>query len=100
MEPTHMQTDTETIGDTAQLLQLTQENNQILKRLLRAQLIQGWIRGIYIFIMIAFVYGGYVVLKPMLNGLMDTYKNILSPGGSITESVGQNELQELLKSVQ
>jgi hypothetical protein len=50
--------------------------------------------------MIAFVYGGYVVLKPMLSGLIDTYQNILNPGGSITETVGQNQLQELLKSVQ
>jgi hypothetical protein len=83
-----------------QILELTQENNLVLKRLLRAQLIQSWIRGIYIFIMIAFVYGGYVVLKPMLSGLIDTYQNILNPGGSITETVGQNQLQELLKSVQ
>ncbi len=83
-----------------EILELTRENNLVLKRLLRAQLIQSWIRGIYIFIMLAFVYGGYVVLKPMLGGLLDTYKTILNPGSSITETVGENQLQELLKTVQ
>ncbi len=80
-----------------QILELTQENNLVLKKLLRAQIIQGWIRVIYIFIMIAFVYGGYVLLKPMLTSLLDTYKNILKPAET---QVSENQLQELLRSVQ
>lgn len=80
-----------------EILAIDQENNTILKKLLRAQIIQNWMRAGYIFIMIAFVYGGYVFLKPMLSSLIGTYQNVFHISTQIQESAGVNSSVDIEK---
>lgn len=91
-----------------EILAIDQENNALLKKLLRAQVIQNWMKGAYIFIMIAFVWGGYVFLKPMLSNLIATYQNMFNMASQIqntavvdtTEtSVNMEKFNEILKTL-
>ncbi len=88
-----------------EILAIDQENNTILKKLLRAQNIQNWMRAGYLFIMIAFVWGGYVFLKPMLSGLIGTYQNMfnvsaqIQDGAQVDTSVNMEKFNEILKTL-
>ncbi len=64
--------------DVTKLLTLTTENNVILKKMRRTQKIQAWIRGVYLFVLIGFFYGGYLLIKPFLESAFTTYTNFFS----------------------
>jgi hypothetical protein len=89
--------------DLKKLLTLTEENNQILKKMRRHTQIQSYVRYIYIAIMILFAYGGYVILKPMLgtlNGAIGQYQSLMNIGISGEENINlkQEDVLDMLKT--
>ncbi len=64
--------------DVSKLLKLSEENNILLKKIRRGQLIQTWIRATYFILLLAFAYGGYLFIKPYLQGALTTYTNFFS----------------------
>ncbi len=77
------------------LLKLTEENNTLLKKMRRNQLIQSYIRIGYIVILLLSVYGGYIFLKPMYQNMFGLY-NTINQTTPITSSISNEGVSRLL----
>ena len=58
-----------------ELLDLTKENNKILRRLHRAQKLSTLFRIAYFILIIGVSYGAFVYLKPYMESLMGAYSD-------------------------
>lgn len=77
------------------LLRLTEENNTLLKKMRRNQLIQSYIRIGYIVILLLSVYGGYIFLKPFYQNIFQIY-NTINPNTTLGATVSQEGLSQIL----
>ncbi len=58
------------------ILELTEENNQIIKKMHRSQKIQNIFRNIYWVIILATAFGAYYFLQKYFNNIFSDYQNI------------------------
>jgi hypothetical protein len=71
--------------DVTRLLKLSEENNTLLKKMRKGQIIQIWIRGVYLFLLLAFFYGGYLFVKTYLQDTFTSYAELLSVESAAVE---------------
>lgn len=81
------------------LLQLTEENNTLLKKMRKNQLIQSYIRIGYIVILIMSVYGGYLFLKPVYQSIFGIYDTI-SQTTPISSDISKQGITQILHLLQ
>lgn len=81
------------------LLQLTEENNTLLKKMRKNQLIQNYIRIGYVVILILSVYSGYLFLKPVYQSIFGIYDTInqTTPLGTEISKEGIAQILQLLQ---
>lgn len=84
------------------VLEVTEQNNKMLKLLYRASVMGRIIKTIYWFVIIALTVGSYYVLQPYLDLLKTSYSNLTEQAGNISEtlqSVGklQKDAEDMLR---
>lgn len=80
-----------------QLLKVTEENNQLLKKMRKNQVIQSWVRTGYWIIILGISYGGYIALKPTFSNLLDTYSKVMPAQNNLINTLDQDTIDKLLK---
>ncbi len=80
-----------------QLLKVTEENNHLLKKMHKNQVIQSWVRMGYWIIILGISYGGYLALKPTFSSLLDTYSKVMPAQSGLINTLDQETINSLLK---
>jgi len=80
---------------------LTEENNQILRGLRRANRLNGAFKIIYWILIIAISYGAYVYIQPYVDQLMKAYASVTDTANKISD-VGNKipDVEKLINSLQ
>ena len=81
------------------ILELTEENNEILKRMRKAQKIQNIFRTIYWIILIGAALGAYYFLQPAISSVMTDYKTIKSGLDSFSNGTSTNFFDQIKNTI-
>lgn len=81
------------------ILELTEENNEILKRMRRSQKIQNIFRTIYWIILIGAALGAYYFLQPAISGVMTDYKTIKSGLDSFSNGTSTSFFDQIKNAI-
>ena len=66
-----------------ELLELTRENNAMLKKIRRSGILSNVMRAIYWLLLLGVGFGAYYYLQPYLDELFSTYKTLIQASGVI-----------------
>lgn len=95
--------------DIIELLELTRENNAILKKIRRNQIASHWLKTIYWIIIIIALFIAYNFLEPYISSLtinlnniqksINTFSSLTQKDNKNTNGIDLSKIQQVLKSI-
>lgn len=94
-------------NDFERLLKLTEDNNKILRKMRRDQIVARWLKVFYWLILIGALFGAYYFLQPYVssfNNNLNDFQNVIRTISSSTNSIPANipgitEMQRFLENI-
>lgn len=68
-----------------EILEISKENNKLLRKLHKSMVLSRIFRGLYWFFVIGLAFGLYFYIQPFIDGLPDAYKNFFERFGSVSD---------------
>ena len=75
-----------TPAEEKELLELTKENNEILRKMRRSLFWGRVFKAVYLIIILGVTFGAYYFIQPYLEGVLGTYQSLLGGAEGVPEA--------------